>query len=52
MSEIICQDWPNLAGLGVQGAVNYALEFRWLWGTPDGKWRWYRRVMQRIGLVH
>jgi hypothetical protein len=27
---------------------NYALEFRWLWGTPEGKWRWYRRVLQRI----
>jgi len=27
---------------------NYALEFRWLWGTPEGKWQWYRRVMQRI----
>ncbi len=30
-------------------AYNYALEFRWLWGTPEGKWRWYRRVMQRVG---
>lgn len=27
---------------------NYALEFRWQWGTPEGKWQWYRRVMQRI----
>ncbi|NUQ65377.1 MAG: hypothetical protein HUU20_23160 [Pirellulales bacterium] len=27
---------------------NYALEFRWLWGTPEGKWQWYRRVLQRI----
>ena len=27
---------------------NYALEFRWRWGTPEGKWQWYRRVMQCI----
>jgi hypothetical protein len=27
---------------------NYALEFRWLWGTPEGQWRWYRRVLQRL----
>ena len=27
---------------------NYALESRWLLATPEGKWRWYRRVMQRI----
>jgi hypothetical protein len=29
---------------------NYALEFRWRWGTPQGKWRWYRRVMQRVNV--
>jgi len=29
---------------------NYALEFRWLWGTVEGKWRWYQRVLQRISV--
>ena len=33
--------------LGPDG-YNYALEFRWRWGTPEGKWRWYRRVLGRI----
>jgi len=32
-------------------AYNYALEFRWLWGTPEGKWQWYRRVMQRVAIA-
>jgi hypothetical protein len=32
-------------------AYNYALEFRWLWGTPEGKWHWYRRVMQRVAII-
>lgn len=27
---------------------NYALEFRWQWATPEGKWQWYRRVMQHL----
>jgi len=30
---------------------NYALEFRWLWGTAEGKWQWYRRVMQRVAII-
>jgi hypothetical protein len=33
-------------------AYNYALEFRWLWGTPEGKWQWYRRVMQRVAIIN
>ena len=33
--------------LGPAG-YNYALEFRWRWGTDEGKWRWYRRVLQRV----
>ena len=36
--------------LGPEG-YNYALEFRWLWGTPEGKWQWYRRVVGRIAVV-
>jgi hypothetical protein len=36
--------------LGPDG-YNYALEFRWLWGTPEGKWQWYRRVMQRVTII-
>jgi hypothetical protein len=33
--------------LGPDG-YNYALEFRWRWRSPEGKWRWYRRVLQRM----
>jgi hypothetical protein len=29
---------------------NYALEARWRLGTPEGKWQWYRRVMQSISI--
>ena len=36
--------------LGPDG-YNYALEFRWLWGTPEGKWQWYRRVLGRIAVL-
>ena len=51
---------PEFFPLGQKAAVldpffpsatgyNYALEFRWRWGTEEGKWRWYRRVFQKWG---
>jgi len=60
VAELVKQDRrPEFFSLAQKAAVldpfflrpdgyNYALEFRWLWGTPEGKWRWYRRVMQRV----
>jgi hypothetical protein len=60
MARLVKQDQrPEFFSLAQKAAVldpfflrsdgyNYALEFRWLWGTPEGKWRWYRRVMQRV----
>jgi hypothetical protein len=52
---------PELVALAQKAAVldpyflgpdgyNYALEFRWRWGTDEEKWRWYRRVMQRVNI--
>ena len=60
VGKLVKQDRrPEFSSLAQKAAVldpfflrsdgyNYALEFRWLWGTPEGKWQWYRRVLQRI----